>query len=301
MDSVIKPKRLEAGGTIAVVAPAGRVDQNCLQSGISRLEGLGFKVVPGRHLDKAHRYFAGNDRERAEDFQAAFLNREVDAVFCARGGVGAARIIPFLDKKILAQSNKIFVGSSDITTLLIYLMQSFSWLSFHGPMVATHFGKEISPPRESQLLRLLAGDRLEMQFEGTEILQSGVAEGILTGGCLTLLCTTIGTAYEIETAGRILFIEDVNEAPFRIDRMLTYLKTLGKFKDVRGLIVGQMPQCHPEALPEIILDIFGDSSIPILFSFPSGHGDATASLPLGGNIRLDAELGLVKMLESAVL
>lgn len=168
-------------------------------------------------------------------------------------------------------------------------------------MVATHFGKEISPPRESQLLRLLAGDRLEMQFEGTEILQSGVAEGILTGGCLTLLCTTIGTAYEIETAGRILFIEDVNEAPFRIDRMLTYLKTLGKFKDVRGLIVGQMPQCHPEALPEIILDIFGDSSIPILFSFPSGHGDATASLPLGGNIRLDAELGLVKMLESAVL
>lgn len=287
MDSVIKPKRLEAGGTIAVVAPAGRVDQNCLQSGISRLEGLGFKVVPGRHLDKAHRYFAGNDRERAEDFQAAFLNREVDAVFCARGGVGAARIIPFLDKKILAQSNKIFVGSSDITTLLIYLMQSFSWLSFHGPMVATPDWR-ISVPSNCISSRSPASRRRSWLSRG----------GLIS---LPKCVATIGTAYEIETAGRILFIEDVNEAPFRIDRMLTYLKTLGKFKDVRGLIVGQMPQCHPEALPEIILDIFGDSSIPILFSFPSGHGDATASLPLGGNIRLDAELGLVKMLESAVL
>jgi len=296
-----KPKRLMEGGTVAVVAPAGRVDHRLLQSGVARLEALGLKVILGQHLDKAHRYFAGSDRERAEDFQAVFLNPEVDAVFCARGGVGAARIIPFLDQKALAQSNKIFVGSSDITTLLIYLMQSFSWLTFHGPMIATHFGKEPSPPLESHLFRLLAGDCLEMQFERLKTLRSGRAEGILTGGCLTLLCTTIGTPYEIETAGRILFIEDVNEAPFRIDRMLSYLKSLGKFTHVRGVIFGQMPQCHPEALPEIILDIFGDSAFPILFSFPSGHGDATATLPLGASIRLDADLGLVKMLESAVL
>ncbi len=288
------------GDTIAVVAPAGRIDSDLLQSGVTRLESLGLKVILGQHVDKSHRYFAGNDRERAEDFQSAFLAPEVDAIFCARGGVGAARIIPYLDKKALAQSNKIFVGSSDITTLLVYLMQSFSWLTFHGPMVATHFGQEISPPLEAHLFRLLGGESLEMKFEDTEILKPGVAEGILTGGCLTLLCTTIGTPYEFDADGRILFIEDVNEAPFRIDRMLSYLKSLGKFKGVRGVIFGQMPQCHPEALPEIILDIFDDPSIPILFSFPSGHGDATATLPFGANIRLDAESGLVKMLEPAV-
>ncbi len=301
MNRFIKPKRLVEGGQVAVVAPAGRVDHDLIQSGVARLEALGLKVIPGRHLNKAHRYFAGSDRERAEDFQAAFTNKEIDAVFCARGGVGAARIIPFLDKKTLSQSNKIFVGSSDITSLLIYLMQSLSWITFHGPMVATHFSKEIQPSLESHLFRLLAGDLLEMEFEGLKVLRSGTAEGILTGGCLTLLCTTIGTPYEIETAGRILFIEDVNEAPFRIDRMLSYLKALGKFKRVRGVIFGQMPQCHPEMLPEIILDIFDESSIPILFSFPSGHGDATVTLPFGANIRLDTDLRHVKMLESSVL
>ncbi|MBN4054252.1 LD-carboxypeptidase [Nitrospira defluvii] len=299
--SLLKPKALKPGGTVGVVAPAGRVDSKLLHKGVSRLETLGLKVILGKHIEKTSRFFAGTDPERADDLQAMFLNKEVDAVLCARGGVGAARIIPFLDRKALvAQSQKIFVGLSDITSLLLYINKVLGWVCFHGPMVATQFGRERPPCLEDHFLRVLSGETLEMRYEGMKTIRPDMAEGVLTGGCLTLICTTIGTPYEIDTNNKILFIEDISEAPFRVDRMLSYLKTLGKFKDIRGLIFGQMPQCSPDDLPEIILDIVGDSRIPILFGFPSGHGDGIATLPFGIGIRLDAASGTLTLLEPAV-
>ncbi|MFQ5596648.1 MAG: LD-carboxypeptidase [Nitrospiria bacterium] len=285
---------------MGVVAPAGRVDSTLLQKGIVRLEQLGLRVILGRHVEKAYRYLAGADRERAEDLQSMFLNKEVDAVFCARGGVGAARIIPFLDPDRLKGSPKIFVGSSDITSLLLFINRSLGWVSFHGPMVATQFGKDPAPLLEKHLFEVLAGERAEMRFDGLKTLRTGISEGVLTGGCLTLICTTIGTPYEIDMQDKIVFIEDINEAPFRIDRMLSYLKAIGKFDGVRGLIFGQMPRCSPEALPEIIHDIFGAYRFPILFGFPSGHGDSIATLPFGVAARLDAESTELKLLEPAV-
>ena len=298
---MIKPPPLLQGETVGVVAPSGRVDPRLLHKGVARLEQLGLRVVLGRHLEKSCRYFAGTDQERAEDFQAMFQNKEVDAVLCARGGVGAARIIPFLDRGLLAQFPKIFVGSSDITSLLLYLSESFGWVCFHGPMVATQFGKEPPPLLERQFFQVLSGEAVEMRFPGVKPLRSGLAEGALTGGCLTLICTSIGTSYEITTDEKIFFIEDVNEAPFRIDRMLSYLKSIGKFERVRGVLFGQMPQCQPEALTEIILDILGEYQFPILFGFPSGHGDATATLPIGASVRMDAGSGTLKILESLLL
>lgn len=298
--SLLKPKALKPGGTVGVVAPAGRVDADQLHKGVSCLEALGLKVMLGKHLEKATRFFAGTDPERADDLQAMLLNSEIDAVLSARGGVGAARIIPFLDPKALAQCPKIFVGLSDITSLLLYMNKVLGWVSFHGPMVATQFGGERLPCLEDHFLRVLSGETLEMRYENVKTLRPGLAEGVLTGGCLTLICTTIGTPYEIDTKDKILFIEDIGEAPFRIDRMLSYLKTLGKFKDIRGLIFGQMPQCSPDELPEIILDIVGDSQIPILFGFPSGHGDGIATLPFGIVVQLDAVSGTLTLLEPAV-
>jgi len=283
------------GGTIGVVAPSGRVNSRLLEKGLTRLEALGFKLVLGRHLEKACRYFAGSDRERAEDFQKMLRRTEVDAVLCARGGVGAARIIPLM-RDLSTCRPKIFVGSSDITSLLLYLNECLGWTAFHGPMVATQFGRTPSRLLEENFFQVLAGEALEMRFDGVQALRRGVAEAPLTGGCLTLLCTSIGTAYEIQTAGKILFIEDINEAPFRIDRMLSYLKALGKFDQVRGLVFGQMPQCQPEALPEIILEILEPFSFPMLFGFPSGHGEATATLPIGGRIRINADSGTLKIL-----
>lgn len=299
--SMTKPKRLVPGGRVGVVAPAGRVDLTDLQRGVVRLERLGLKVVVGKHVGKGHRYLAGNDRERAEDFQAMFENKEVQAVLCARGGSGAARIVPYLNSNLLQPSQKIFVGCSDITTLLLYLMRSFGWVTFHGPMVATQFGKESSPSLGENFFRILSGETLRMKYPGVKGLRTGTAEGILTGGCLTLICTTIGTPYEIETDQKILFIEDIDEAPYRIDRMLFYLKSVGKFDQVRGVIFGQMPRCQPDLLPEIILDILGEFDFPVLFGFPSGHGDATATLPFGTRVQLDASVETVALLEPAVL
>ncbi len=297
---IVKPRPLLKGGRIGIVAPAGRVNVDMLQKGVTWLEQRGFKTILGKHLEKECRYFAGKDPERAEDFEQMFQNKEVDAVICARGGVGAARIIPFLNRNLLVGSPKIFVGSSDITTLLLYMNELLGWVTFHGPMVATLFSQSPSTRLESELFQQLAGEVSEMQFEGLTVLRNGMAQGLLTGGCLTLICTTIGTPYEIDTKNKILFIEDINEAAFRIDRMLSYLKYLGKFDQVKGVVFGEMVQCQAETLPEIILDILGDFSIPIFFGFPSGHGEGTATLPLGLPVEMDSNSISIKMLEPAV-
>ena len=300
--SLIKPKYLPTGGTIGVIAPAGKVHLFDLNRGVASLEQAGFKVILGQHLGKSHRYFAGSDKERADDFLEMMQNDAIDAVFCARGGSGSARIIPYIEKiKSLAGHvalpPKIFVGCSDITTLLVYLSQKQGLVTFHGPMVAPSL--HISSPLEN-LLKVLSGERVEMRAPGIIALKQGCAEGILTGGCLTLLCTTIGTPYEIDTSDRILFIEDIGEAPYKIDRMLNYLKALKKFDPIRGLIVGQMPGCEPDLLPEIILETLAGFDFPILFSFPSGHGDSLFTLPFGTPVQIDSNEITIPLLSPAV-
>ncbi len=297
----IKPRRLSPGDTIGVVAPAGRVEPADLHRGVLRLEQLGFKVIVGRHVEKRHRYFAGRDPDRAADLQAMFEKSDIRAVLCARGGSGTARLLRFLDRDRLSAVPKIFLGCSDITTLLLYLSRSFGWVTFHGPMVATQFGKGPSPAMDENFIKVLGGGTVEMSFPGVRTLRDGRAEGILTGGCLTLICTTMGTPYEIETTDKILFIEDIDEAPYRIDRMLSYLKGLGKFDQVRGVVFGQMPRCQPELLSEIILEIFDESPVPVLFGFPSGHGESIATLPFGISVQIDGSTGSLRMLEPAVL
>lgn len=294
--SLIKPKKLSSGGTIGVIAPAGKVDLFDLNRGVASLKQAGFKVILGQHLGKSHRYFAGTDRERADDFLEMMQNETVDAVFCARGGSGSARIIPYIDE-VNFLAPKIFVGCSDITTLLVYLSQKQGFVTFHGPMVAPSL--HIASPLEN-LLKVLSGERVVMRAPDIISLKQGCAEGILTGGCLALLCTTIGTPYEVDTSDRILFIEDTGEAPYKIDRMLNYLKVLKKFDPIRGLIVGQMPGCEPDTLPEIILETLSDFDFPILFSFPSGHGDSLFTLPFGTPVQMDANETTVTLLSPAV-
>jgi muramoyltetrapeptide carboxypeptidase len=296
---MIRPRRLSPGDTIGVVAPAGRVEPADLHRGVLRLEQLGFKVLIGQHVEKRHRYFSGKDPDRAADLQRMFEKSDVRAVFCARGGSGAARLLGFLNRDRLTP--KIFLGCSDITTLLLYLSRTFGWVTFHGPMVATQFGREPNPMMDENFMKVLGGEAVTMSFPGVRTLRDGQAEGILTGGCLTLICTSIGTSYEIETEGKILFIEDTDEAPYRIDRMLSYLKGLGKFDHVRGVVFGQMPRCQPELLPEIILEILEDVPVPILFGFPSGHGESIATLPFGTPVQINGRTGSLTMAEPAVV
>lgn len=300
-EGIVKPNRLAPGDTLGVVAPAGRVEPADLHRGVLRLEQLGFKVILGKNVEKSHRYLAGKDADRAADLQFMFEKSDVRAVLCARGGSGTARLLRHLDRGRFSGSPKAFVGCSDITTLLLYFSRTLGWVTFHGPMAATQFGRDPNGARDENFMKILGGETVEMSFPGVQALRGGRAEGILTGGCLTLICTTIGTPYEIETKDKILFIEDTDEAPYRIDRMLTYLKGLGKFDRVRGVVFGQMPRCQPELLPEIILEIFDEFPVPILFGFPSGHGESIATLPFGISVRIDGSAGSLRMLEPAVL
>jgi muramoyltetrapeptide carboxypeptidase len=288
MTPLRKPPALRKGDLIGVVAPAGAVKGDDLNAGIKRLEELGFRVLLGRSVYHRVRYLAGQDRDRAADLSDMFGNPEVRAVVAARGGYGTSRVIPLLDLDAIARTPKIVVGSSDVTLLLHCLQTHCRFVTFHGPMVSPNFGKYSSATTSEAFARILSATTPPGPFEvqGVKALKSGSAEGVLTGGCLSLVCQTIGTSYEVLTEGAILFLEDINEPPYRIDRMLTYLRQIGKFDKVRAVIFGLMPDCHPSphelyTLEDVVRDVLGDLSCPILLDFPSGHGGTNVTLPFG--------------------
>jgi len=304
---MIKPKRLKAGDTIGVVAPAGSVDLSELTQGVERLKGMGFRVKLGGSVTKRFRYLAGTDRERAEDLNRMVSDPEVSAIVCARGGYGTARIIPYLNQGVIAQHPKILVGSSDATLLLNYIRQRFEWVTFHGPMVAPNFGKQPSMLTDTWFRKILveAHGQGPIVVEGVKGLSGGQAQGPMVGGCLTMLCNSLGTPYEIQTDGTLLLIEDIDEAPYRVDRMLTQLKAASKFRNVRGVIFGKMPGCQPPThssyvLEDVIRDLLADQEFPILYGFPTGHGGEQVTLPIGIPLRIDGEAATVALLEPAV-
>ncbi|MEO6667131.1 MAG: LD-carboxypeptidase [Nitrospiria bacterium] len=305
MTPLRKPAALRKGDLIGVVAPAGVVKPDDLAAGVRRLEELGFRVKLGRSVHRTAHYLAGRDRDRAADLTEMFTDPEVRAVVAARGGYGTSRVIPLLDPDLLSQHPKIFVGSSDLTLLLHFLWTSCRLVTFHGPMVSPNFGKYSSPTTNDTFIRILGSTSVPGPFlvTGVKALKGGSAEGVLTGGCLTLVCQTIGTPYEMQTEGAILFLEDINEPPYRIDRMLTYLKQLGKFDAVRAVVFGLMPDCHPSpqeiyTLEDVIRDVLGDLPCPILFDFPSGHGGTNVTLPFG--VRAAVDGATLSVLEAPV-
>ena len=305
MTPLRKPPALKKGDLIGVVAPAGVVKADDLGNGVRRLEELGFRVALGRSLYRSARYLAGRDEERAADLAEMFANPEVKAVVAARGGYGTSRIIPLLDAKALARSPKIFVGSSDLTLLLHFLWSACRLVTFHGPMVSPNFGKYSSPTTNGEFIRILGATTPPgpIDVTGVKVLKGGSGEGVLTGGCLSLVCQTIGTPYEIQTDDAILFLEDINEPPYRIDRMLTYLKQVGKFDGVRAVVFGLMPDCHPSSqelytLEDVIRDVLADLPCPILYDFPSGHGGTNVTLPFG--VRAAVEGATLSILEAPV-
>jgi muramoyltetrapeptide carboxypeptidase len=294
MTPLRKPPALRKGDLIGVVAPAGAVKNDDLNAGIRRLEELGYRILVGRSVRRTTRYLAGRDAERAADLMEMFANPDVRAVVAARGGYGTSRVIPLLDPSEIARSPKIFVGSSDLTLLLHFLRTACGFVTFHGPMVSPNFGKYSAPATNDAFVRILGSTTPPGRYDvrGVTTLKGGSAEGVVTGGCLSLVCQTIGTPYEIDTDGAIVFLEDINEPPYRIDRMLTYLKQLGKFDAARAVIFGLMPDCHPSphesyGLQDVIRDVLGDLPCPILADFPSGHGGTNLTLPFGVRAAVD--------------
>lgn len=301
----VRPPRLRPGDRVAIVAPSGPVDRVRLEAGCDRLRKFGFDVVVGKHsLDRAtlagssggppgsHR-LAGTDADRAADLRDAWCDPEVRAVLCARGGYGATRILGRLDWTALAAADpKILHGSSDITALHAAFGRRLGVTTSFGPMAA---GLVAGGESRSMAHLEAALTGAGAPVNGTHALAGGRAHGVLTGGNLSLLAALLGTPYaEIPTAGAIAFLEDVAEAPYRVDRMLTQLLQAGWFDEVGGVALGTWTDCgDPAELDGVLASRLGRLGVPVLAGLPVGHGPTQLTLELGGVVDLDADGGVL--------
>lgn len=300
------PPALHPGDTVGIVAPASGFNRERFLAGCERLRQMGYRPFYLGSIFDRDLYFAGSVERRARELEEMFGRDEVRAILCARGGYGCNYLLEEVDIAKIAAHPKIFVGASDVTTLLTWLLDAAGLTTFHGPMVEKAFASpdgvdmaSWSAATASTAPWQVAGDM--------EPLVSGAAEGTLYGGCLSLLVESLGTPYEIRTSGTILFLEDVNAKPYQVDRMLMHLKLAGKLEGVRGLIFGQMLDCRqsvdqPYTLQEVITRVVGDLGIPVAFGLRSGHvtrGNIT--LPLGVRAKLKVEETVrLEILEAAV-
>jgi len=304
----IKPPALRPGDKVGIVAPASYFKREEFDAGCAALRKLGYDPVYSDSIFERDLYFAGTAQRRARELEEMFDRDDIGAILCARGGYGANYLLPLLDMRKLAARPKIIVGYSDITSLLTYCCDVARFVTFHGPMVAKDFNRDDGVDFSSW--NSVLGGVLQFDFALETVVKpliQGAAEGILYGGCLSMLVASLGTPYEARTNDTILFIEDVGAKPYQIDRMLMHLKLAGKFDSVRGLIFGEMLDCFPigtqsYTLEEVIMRVVGDLRIPVAFGVRSGHvSKRNITLPLGVSVGLEVGESRVtlKILEAA--
>jgi muramoyltetrapeptide carboxypeptidase len=292
---------LAVGDAVGVIAPAGPVDPGRLRHGMERLAGWGLRPVAGEHVFRVSGYLAGSDGERVADLTQAMTDDKLSGVFYARGGYGTTRLLARLDLDRLAASQRLLVGYSDATALGLALSVREPYPYLHGPSVAD-LGSRQPDVEEASLVAGLFGNHPggRQVLAGLEPIQGGVARGIALGGCLSLVCALIGTPYEPPLAERILFLEEVNEEPYRLDRMLTHLAAGGRLDRLAGLLLGQFTDCasrdprRPSFSAAEVLEEFARSlGVPVLAGLPAGHGPEQVTIPLGVEVGLNADAGEV--------
>ncbi len=301
----MKPKALNPGDTIRIVAPSSPLPEHELESCIAKLNEWGFKVEIAESVHKRWRYLAADDRSRAKDITDAFLDPNVNAVFCARGGYGCARLLQHLDIPKLAQHPKLLIGFSDITTLHL-AFNAEGMPTVHGVM-ATYFMKEREPWVLDSIYHVITGSNPIIDGSATaECVRGGTASGVLLGGCLTLIGDGLGTSHMPRFKGALLLLEDVGEKGYRVDARLTQLRNAGLLNEVAGIIIGEMTDTDtmrdkdaPEVLwKEIVAERLEGINVPIMWGYPFGHIKNPLSLPLGIRAEMDAEAGTLRYLES---
>jgi muramoyltetrapeptide carboxypeptidase len=279
--------------TIGVVAPGGAVAPEALERGLGVLRGWGFRVRTGEHVLARRRYLAGEPAARARDLEEMFRDPDVAAIVCARGGYGTAQILPLLDPAVLAANPTLVCGYSDVSPLLGFLVERCDMTALHGPMVASDLARTLGA-RSGARLRAHHGDPTTPWREPVgEVLAPGRAAGRLVGGCLSSLVALLGTPYAVETASRVLFLEDVAERPYRIDRMLTQLRLAGKLDDVAAVVLGSFADCHGrdehDVVGAVFRDVFAGVPYPVVAGFPSGHLSENLTLALGLPVEVCAD------------
>lgn len=317
--SSIKPPMLKPGDRVGMIAPASNVyEAEDVQIAKETMEQYGFKVVLGKHLHDQYGYLAGQDRDRAADINEMFGRSDIQGLVTFSGGYGCCRLLPYLDYDLIERNPKVIIGHSDITSLLIAIYEKTGLITFHGPSGLTRVGDyAIRHIRRTLMSREVPG--LTAQPEPSDAverdhrlvtLNPGSATGALIGGNLTLVTNLLGTPYEPDTKGKILFLEEVGEEPYRIDRMLTQLLLAGKLQDAAGIAFGHFTDCYPKehlptftqtlSLETVLRDRTQGLKQPILYNLMFGHLRENAVLPIGAIATLDATRKTLTLEESAV-
>jgi muramoyltetrapeptide carboxypeptidase len=297
MTELIKPRKLRAGARIGIVNPAYWLEPERMQRAVGVFRDRGYELLLGNSTGLQKDQCAGTPEERAADIMSMFEDPSIEAIICARGGYGGNRVLPLLDYGVIRDNPKIFVGYSDITGFLNSFAQKSGLISFHGPMLST-FGKQTVQYNLATFEAVLSGaDNVRISSPAAcraRALKPGVAQGPLWGGNLTLVIERLGTADQIDTAGAILLLEDIDEKLYAFERMMLHLKRSGSLARIRGLVIGEMLEMGDSKTPfgkttdEIVLDVCSDLDIPIISNFPCGHGDYQATLPIAHEVEVHA-------------
>ncbi len=317
--ALIHPPVLRAGDTVGLITPATYVaDPDQLALAEKTLKYFKLRAKFGKNVGKRTGYFSNPVGGRLDDFHDMFRDKDVRAVFCIRGGYGSGQLLERIDYDLVRRNPKIFLGYSDITAMHLAINKLAHLVTFHGPVVVSRFSNYTQNSFRKAVFELQPIGELTNPKESDELrsahtlraIRLGIASGQLIGGNLTLVTMLMGTPYEIETRGRLLFLEDVDEEPYSIDRMLTQLRLAGKFKEVAGVIFGECKDCrardykpslsNPYSLGEVLDNAFGDLKVPVMSGLTIGHTDDQLTLPLGVQATLDAGNGTLTIKESGV-
>lgn len=304
----MKPKKLEAGDTIGMVAPASPSDPSKVEKAVKYLTAMGYRVKTGESVYSSRGYLAGTDELRAEDINRMFEDDNVKAIFCLRGGYGSQRILDMIDFELIKENPKIFMGFSDITALLNSIYQECGIITFHGPM-GGDFAGGLGKATKAAMKKALESTEPIGEVPNPEmpgVVSEGRAKGALVGGNLTIVSASLGTTYEIDTRGKILLLEDVDEEPYSVDRMLNQLRLAGKLNDAAGIVLGDWGDSEPKepekslSLEEVFEDMFKDIGKPVLKGYKIGHCKPNLTVPIGAEVYIDTCARSFCILESAV-
>lgn len=290
----LKPAALRQGDKIGMIAPASSFSHDGFLAGCERLRQMGYEPVYSQNIFDRDMYFAGTVERRAHEFQEFWRRDDIAALMCVRGGYGSNYLLEKVDYRAVAAHPKILLGCSDVTSLLTAIHDRTGLIGFHGPMVAKDIGDgtfDLSSWKNA----LEGATNWSVPTSGVEVLRTGKASGRLYGGCLSMLVASLGTQFEIQTEGSILFIEDIAEKPYRIDRMLVQLRLAGKLEKVRGFVFGEMLDCAPPKgetyiLQQVIMRVLAPYNVPIIYGLKSGHvSSGNITLPIGVKAELEAQ------------
>lgn len=302
-------KKLKKGDTIGIIAPASCTTYDRVLEAKKNLEDMGYQVVLGECTKKQWYSYAGTDEERAEEINNFFADKDIDAIICMRGGYGCNRLVELLDFEMIKRNPKIFVGYSDITTLHIALNEKANLITFHGPMAVSNFTGNYNRDTYENFIEILSNLKDKQSIKNITkelgVLNEGRAKGKLVGGNLATLIATLGTEYDLDYNGKILFLEDIGEKTYKIDRFLNQLKKHGVFEKIEGLVLGDFKNCTQASekdmtLLEVFQNYFKELKKPVIYNFESGHSEPMLTLPLGAICEIDTYNKELRVLEGVV-